>query len=534
MIQRTSRLALLLLLWTSATLAADGLAAKVEAVLKTPGYENGQWGLLVIDSATGKVVYEKNADRMFCPASVTKVFSTAAAMVDLGADYRFQTPIVRKGNIDVDGILHGDLIVVASGDLSLGGRTGPDGSLLFEDNDHIYAGGNNVGAIVPTDPLAGLEELARGVIAAGVKTVSGDVVIDDRLFATAPSTGSGPSRVTPIMVNDNLVDILVTPGEKAGDRAVVRIVPETSYVAVDARVTTAAEGELPSVTVRAVGARAFSVRGRVPVGRKPLVKIYEVDNPASYARALMIETLRRRGVKVDASPLGSNTVDHLPARPEVAAMPKLATYTSPPFREYAKVILKVSHNLHASALPMLVGAHHGETTLTQGLRRQGKILDELGVDIGTISFGGGAGGAREDLVTPRATVALFRALATRPYYESFEAALPVLGKDGTLAKAVSPESRARGHARAKTGTYWLDNALNGKNVLTSKALAGTIDAADGRKLTFAFFLNNIPIDATGIAVNESTAAAGRLLGKLCEVFYETPADAPPTTGGASR
>jgi D-alanyl-D-alanine carboxypeptidase/D-alanyl-D-alanine-endopeptidase (penicillin-binding protein 4) len=123
-------------------------------------------------------------------------------------------------------------------------------------------------------------------------------------------------------------------------------------------------------------------------------------------------------------------------------------------------------------------------------------------------------------------------MAARPDYPSFEAALPVLGRDGTLAKAVDPESPARGRARAKTGTYWLDNPLTGKGVLTSKALAGTIDAADGRKLAFAFFVNNVPMDATGVAVSDQTQAAGRLLGKLCEVFYEAPA--PADAAGGSR
>ncbi len=532
----TIRPARLVLLWSvlaaSAAVAADGLEAKVEAVLKSPGYQNAHWGLLVVDSVSGKVVFEKDADRMFAPASVTKLFSTAAALVDLGPDYLFRTPVVRRGNVDNEGILHGDLILVASGDLSLGGRTGPENTLLFEDNDHIYADGANKATLVPVDPLGGLEELARGVVAAGIKTVGGDVLIDDRLFEDAESTGSGPTRVTPIVVNDNLVDVLVAPGAKEGEPASVKLVPATSYVAADVQVETVAEGGKAVVTVRRVGPRSFTVRGRVPVGHKPVVRIFEADEPASFARALFIETLRKRGVHVNVSPLGHDDPEKLPSRAEVAALPTVVTYTSPPFREYAKVVLKVSHNLHASTLPLLIAAHHGETTEAQGLRRQGRILKELGVDVSTIAFGGGAGGARADLVTPRATVALLRAMAARPDYPSYEAALPVLGRDGTLAKAVDPDSPARGHARAKTGTYWVDNPLTGKSVLTSKALAGTIDAADGRKLTFAFFVNDVPMDATGVAVSEQTVAAGRLLGKLCEAFYEAPAPFAAAVGTA--
>jgi len=478
------------------------LGERVEAVINGREFGPGQWGLLVVEAATGRTVYERDADRLFCPASVTKLFSTAAALVDLGADHRFKTPVVRRGEVK-DGTLRGDLILVARGDPSLGGRTGPDGGLLFEDNDHSYAGGNPDASLVAADPLAGLTHLARGVQAAGIRAVAGDVVVDDRMFEHAPSTGSGPPRVAPIVVNDNVIDVLITPGAKAGDPARVRTVPETAFAAIDARVETSAEGSGPAaVEVRAAGPRRFAVRGQVPAGHKPVLKTYEVEEPAAFARALFIETLASRGVRIIASPLGENPASALPSRAEVAGLPVVAEYTSPPLREYLKVILKVSQNLHASTLPLLMAAHHGATTLERGLRVEGETLARLGVDVKTISFGGGAGGSRSDLVTPRATVALLRAMAARPDFPAYDAALPVLGRDGTLAKAVPPESPARGHARAKTGTFWVDNGLDGRPVLVSKALAGFLETAAGKKLAFAFFLNNAPVDAVKGPIHE--------------------------------
>ncbi len=509
-----------IVLLITATLAgaADPIDARVEALLKTPPYAGGHWGLLVLDSKTGAVVYEKNADQFFCPASVTKLFSTSAALVDLGADYRFKTPVACAGKIDDEGTLRGDLIVVASGDLTLGGRAGKGGGLLFEDNDHTYANGSNKATLVAADPRAGLDHLAKAVKETGIKSVTGEVIVDDRLFESAPSTGSGPSRVSPIVVNDNVIDVVVSPAAKVGDLATVRIVPTTEFVSFETRVETAAESARPVVEVVSLGARRFAVRGRLPVGHRPVVKVYEVEDPAAFARTLFIEALRDQGVKVAATAIDDNPAKKLPTRDEVAKLPRVAEYTSPPFAEYAKVILKVSLNLHASTLPLLLAAKHGETTLDAGLRREGAILKKLGVDGEAISFGGGAGGARADLVTPRATVALLRAMAKRPDYPSFEAALPILGRDGTLAQAVGADSPARGHARAKTGTFWLVNSLNGGSILTSKALAGTMETASGRPLVFAFFLNNVPI--SGDDVNDATTAAGRMMGKLCEAFYD--------------
>ncbi len=514
---------------------APGLAARVEAVLRTPGYEHGHWGLLVVDGRTGAVVFERSPDAMVRPASVTKLFSTAAALADLGAEHRFVTPVVHTGTLDAEtGVLKGNLILVAQGDPSLGGRTGPDGTLLFEDNDHSYAGPGSRSTIVPADPLAGIDHLARDVLAAGVKAIDGDVLVDDRLFEPAESTGSGPRLVTPIVVNDNLVDVVVTPGASAGEPATVRIVPETAFVSVDAQVQTVAADAGKRVTVEPVGPRRFLVRGRVPVGGGPSYHAYEVEEPASFARALFLECLRRRGITVaGATPLGDNDSKALPSRTAVAALPKLAQFTSPPFGESVRVILKVSQNLHASTLPLLIAAQHGERTLADGLRREGDLLRGLGVDIGTISFGGGAGGSPADLVTPRATVALLRAMAARPDFSTYEAALPILGRDGTLALAVDGDSPARGHARAKTGTYYVRDGLTGKTILTSKALAGYLETDSGRNLIFAFFVNDLPLVVTDDDVSAATAAAGRVLGRLCEVFY-SDSDSDREAAGSSR
>ena len=127
-------------------------------------------------------------------------------------------------------------------------------------------------------------------------------------------------------------------------------------------------------------------------------------------------------------------------------------------------------------------------------------------------------------------------MAARPDFAAYDTALPILGRDGTLAKAVGKDSPVRGHVHAKTGTYFVENDLDGKTVLTSKALAGYLETASGRSLVFAAFVNNVPLDAPrpDRPISEATAQAGRLLGKLCEVLYADSADAAssPSQAGA--
>jgi D-alanyl-D-alanine carboxypeptidase/D-alanyl-D-alanine-endopeptidase (penicillin-binding protein 4) len=331
------------------------------------------------------------------------------------------------------------------------------------------------------------------------------------------------------VINDNLIDVLAEPAAREGEAARVRFLPATSFVTMDAQVATVAAGQAPELEVHTIGPRRFTVRGKLPVGHARVIKIYEIEEPASFARALLIEAMRRRGIRVAASPLGGNSTEGLPARGDVAKLPRLAEYTSPPFRENLRVILKVSHNLHASTLPMLLAARHDERTLAAGLKRQGEILQRLGVPPGTVSFGGGAGGDRADLASPRAAVTLLRAMAARSEFAAFDAALPVLGRNGTLAKAVPADSPARGHARAKTGTYYVENGLDGTVMLTSKALAGYLETASGRTLVLAAFVNNVPLGAPwpGRSVSDATAEAGRVLGKLCEALYNDAQDTQP-------
>lgn len=488
------------------------LAPKIADVLNGPDYKHAHWGLLVVDLESGEMLHELNADKLFAPASTTKLFSTASALDALGADHRFETPVFRVGDVDEKGELRGDLILVASGDLSFGGRTNGDGKIAFKDSDHTYANGNETAELTEPDPLAGINELAKQVAAAGIRRVRGNVLIDDRLFDKAESSGSGPASLTPIIVNDNLIDIVITPAT-AGEPARVTSRPETALYQIDAVVDTGEKDSMTQVIVSEAGPGRITVRGRIAAGHKPLVRVYEADDAAAFARGLFIESLRRNGVIVDASPLAPQASTRLP-RAGADGMTRVASLKSPPFSESVKLILKVSHNLQASTLPLLVAAKHGKRSLADGLRLQHDFLSRAGVDVDTISFGGGAGGSRADYATPRATVQLLRFMSKRPDFAVYESALPVLGTDGTLATVVGPDSPARGHVQAKTGTLFWDNTMNGRFLLTSKALAGYMTTARGRRLAFAMFVNN-----THLQKATDTAREGRTLGRLCEIIF---------------
>src|SRR5262249_52960595 len=147
----------------------------------------------------------------------------------------------------------------------------------------------------------------RQVRDSGIRKVEGDVLIDDRLFALSLGSGSGPKIVTPIMINDNLLDVLITPGKAAGEKATAQVRPQNDFLQVDVQVETVAKEEKAKITVERVGMDRYVLRGCIPAGSRPLVRICPVTNPEWFARSLFIETLRREGVSVKVSPLSRPT-----------------------------------------------------------------------------------------------------------------------------------------------------------------------------------------------------------------------------------
>lgn len=492
--------------------ADDGLAAKLDAEIAQPHYRHAHWGLLFVDLKSGETIYSHNPDKLFAPASVTKLFSTAAALDALGAEHRFRTPLFARGEFE-EGVLKGDLILRASGDLTLGGRTTPAGEIAFTTSDHTYANWSGDSLLTEPDPLAGLRELARQAHAAGLKKIVGDVLIDERLFEPTEGTGSGPSRVTPMQVNDNLLDFTIKP-TRAGEPAQVSWRPVSKLFRIESRIETIPEGGKIETWIRDQGDGLITLTGKVPAGRAPLLRIFEVPDPAGWARALLIEQLQAAGVEVAAALKVQHPSAALPVSDDYARLRQLAVLESPPFAENARLVLKVSHNLHASTFPLLIAVKHGKRTLADGMHLQRDFLKRSGVETDAISFGGGAGGARSDFVTPAATVQLLKAMAARPDFSHYERSLPLIGVDGTLAKTVAENSPVRGKVAAKTGTLIWENTLNSGALLSSKALAGYLTTAGGRKLAFAIFVNGVHL-RDGV----DSKRVGSELGKICELVH---------------
>jgi serine-type D-Ala-D-Ala carboxypeptidase/endopeptidase (penicillin-binding protein 4) len=476
-----------------ANAAGGPLPAEITAIIEGPKYTLARWGIYVADRETGEAVYDLRGGERFLAASTTKLYPGAAALGAYGPDYRFETPVYRTGAVGADGTLAGDLILVASGDLTMGGRTTPDGDIAYTPFDHIYANVfPTLATLTPENPLAGLDDLARQVAAAGIRHVQGNVIIDARLFPAMEKDGY---ILTPIWINDNLIDITVTPGV-AGAAAAVVWRPETAAYRVQADVQTVPAGQALNLTVTSPSPGVIAVAGQLPADQAHAVQTYQVEDPPAFARTLLIEALGRAGVTVAATTTGPNPDGKLPPPGSYATTDRVALLTSPPFSENIKLIFKVSMNQHADMLIFLLALKHGETSFAAGLQQIPPFLQQIGLDPDEVSLSDGRGNEYTDLFSPRTVSHLLQAMATRPDFPAYFDALPILGVDGSEIDTVAPTSPVRGKAFAKSGTTVAGDVMNQRALTMVRALAGYLTARSGRELIFAIYVSDVPLADT--------------------------------------
>src|SRR5690242_7841449 len=233
--------------------------------MSRPEFAHANFGIEFYSLDTGKVVYSLNSDKLFVPASTTKTLTEGTVLAKLGADYRFHTRVYHTGTIDKHGALKGDLILVASGDPNLSNRIQADGTLVFVDEDHSYGG-----PALPGDPLAVIKQLAKGVAAKGIHKIEGHVLIDASLFPDGPREGGTNVVMSSIMVNDNVIDLIGSPGAIAGDPVDLKSSPQTSYVKFVNRLITSPAGtkpsfEAPDFAANSDGSVSITLSGSLPV-----------------------------------------------------------------------------------------------------------------------------------------------------------------------------------------------------------------------------------------------------------------------------
>jgi D-alanyl-D-alanine carboxypeptidase/D-alanyl-D-alanine-endopeptidase (penicillin-binding protein 4) len=494
---------------------ADPLSRRIDAILGAPELQKNLWGVAVVSLPEGKVLYQRNAEKLMQPASNTKLFATAAALGLVGPDYKFQTTVEAAALPDSKGRIAGDIILVGRGDPNLSARVLP-----FKEKTELQG-----------STTQALEDLADQVARSGVKQVDGDVIGDDTYYVWEFPDGwtrddlqwDYGAPVSALTVNDNSIFLDVSPGDKVGDKAAIKIDPPSDYFEVNNRIITSAPGTKREIGIhRDPGSKHIELWGSIPIASKTEGEEIAVEDPAEFAAQIFRTLLIKRGIAV----LGTYRARHLvasdqPAVPEpggsalqapqscgrgscaptaqAAAAPArvvLAMHESKPLFEDLRVVNKVSQNLHAELALRLLGklkANNG--SIAGGLSVLQGFLAQAGIQPDEYFFRDASGLSRETLVTPGAFTRLLRYVYTQPWASQYQDTLPRSAVDGGLRERLNHD-HSKEHVRAKTGLY--------EHVRT---LAGYAQTASGRNVAFSIMANNTLEGRHAIEVIDQIASA---------------------------
>jgi len=471
---------------TNAITSLSALQQKLTAQVTAPYFAGATWGVKVVSLDSGKALFEHNAEKLFSPASNSKLYTVAAGLDQLGGGYRIKTSLYAAAKPNRRGTLKGDLIVY--------GRGAPD----F--NTRLHGG----------DILRAFEPLVAVLTNAGIKRIRGDLVGDESFFR-GPPLGAGwawndaqyyyGAEISALTANDNYLDLAITPGDRVGAPCKLTLEPATSYAILSNRTETVATGSRTNITLyRPSGGNVTYVMGQLPRDSKGVKEEVTIHNPAGLFVTFFKAALARHSIKVSGKIRTVNWLDQerrasarldrgsWPQRAEQmlgAPLVELGTAESLPLREFAREIQKPSQNLYTDLLLAHLGAlgysSNGswptESSEDAGVRALREFVQKVGIRKEDFHFEEGSGLSRNNLTTPNATIALLQFMDRHAESEAYRHSLPLAGMDGTLRNRFKGTPAER-NVQAKTGTLRWANSLS-----------GYLKTAAGERLAFCIMLN---------------------------------------------
>ena len=446
--------------WTAPARAAS------DDVLDIPMAKGSAWGISVRSLDGQGIDFGSNEEKLFLPASVTKLFTTAVALLRLGPGFTYTTNLYGDGPIE-NGVLKGNLFVRGSGDPTL--------------CDTFHNG----------RPTRVFEEWADELLRRGIRRVAGDIVGDDTLFDgeyKPPGWGVEYSSfhyappVSALSFGGNVVEITVSPGESAGSAAMIQVNPQAEYPRVVEKVITSGLGKKGSVTVSRTSEGLIRVSGRIASGAVPHRVRVTVEDPPLFTAAVMKRVFEGKGIQIGGKPLAGS-----PKKVEYGAMSLLASYTSPPLSDIIFFVNKRSDNLSAELIFRTLGTIDGGTgSLAQSSDVVRKALADRGIESSSLSIRDGSGLSRLNLASPSQVVGLLAYMRSHETFPYFYNSLSIAGVDGTLRNRMK-KTAAEGRVHAKTGYL--------ANVVT---LGGYVEGRRGGLVAFSIMTNNYQGPPSGV------------------------------------
>ncbi len=436
------------------------LKHEINAILLKYKPKGTSVGISIFSVSRNKSLYNSNSNKQFVVASNMKLFTTATALVYLGADFEYKTEVLYRGVISSDGKLDGDIIIKGSGDPNISGR--------FFDGK------------VTTIPAYWADLIKKH----GIQVITGDVIADDSVFDREFVHENWPkdqlsewycAPVSGLSFNDNCIDIIMKPNSNPGSLALVEIEPDTSYIKINNKCKTAT---LKSKHFYSLYRKPFTnqinIKGNFWSKAQPGNEWITIHNPPLYMATVFKEILERKNVRVMGEARVLDETDFNKRQSN-----KLAITTSS-LRQSITVANKRSQGFYAEQILKTIGATiKNDGSFSGGLEVIKDFLTKLEVSADRYQLDDGSGLSKKNRLTPDTITTLLTYMYNHKNGGIFLKSLPISGTDGTLKKRLKEEPY-KSRVRAKTGY-----------VCGARTLSGYVKTLDEEIISFSILVNKI-------------------------------------------
>lgn len=449
-------LAVLHLFAFSLVYATPQTSTTIESFIQQ-GLPNASVGVVVLDADSGNTIFERHAKEPFPPASTTKLFTAAASLLSLGADYKFQTSVKIDKKALQQNTLNGDLYVQFSGDPSL--------------------------------TISDLKQLMADIKTAGIQQINGNIIIDNTRFQS-PDYPMGwawesnawyyQAPVTTIILNKNKVPITLTSNKTLGEKTETTLAAdaEDSQISLDSDVVTVTQAESEThcqIEVHMDESNQLSLKGCWPQQAKPMTLNVALKNPLLLAQKVIMDALSSEKIALSGKIVSGKV------NPDLKT---IASHDSKPLKELLEKVLQDSDNLYSESLTKTLGVmHFNRGTFHGGVLAIKEILSKpTGIDFTTLRLMGGSGDSEYDLIQPHQLARLLFVMEhDKTVGQDFKNALYISGgenENSTLYKRFK-FGDSKGRIRAKSGTR-----------TGVSALAGYLTTNQNKKLIFVIMIDH--------------------------------------------
>ncbi len=420
------------------------------------------FGVYAYDLDDEKGVCAFNSEKNLAPASTLKLLTTLTAIELFEPNESLFNTIFQYSGFIEKGILHGDIVIEASGDFTMGSR-------YFELEDPFKL-------------------LASKLSEKGINELDGKVVLnlngfeDERIPNNWSFDDLGNyygASLAPFNWSDNTTFITFKSGSIGSKTEILKLEPPVAELEFDNQVVAANIGYDNAYVFGAPRQYNRIIRGEIPANKSEFKIKASVPEPELFAMQCLVAELRNSGIEV---PYGAVSIVNYYNGKITGG---LLNVKSPTLLEIIKVTNIESNNLFAEGILKAIGLKMtGQWSRTSGIESIKTFWRENGIDLSTANIYDGSGLSRFNGISPKQMVELLKFEKHSMKFDDFRSSLPIAGVSGSL-KTMLKGTKAERNLMAKSG--YIEKV---------RAYAGYVTAANRNLVAFSIVVNNYNCSAT--------------------------------------